>query len=384
MSNKNKLVGLTKYFVIIFKSLLPWVLRFITCLDKLYFMGLGDQILFFSAGLGVFNGFILVIYLLFFAKPKKWSTILLGFLIMMICLRIGKSLFHVFTDLDRVYRQIGLSACMMIGPFLWVYLRAFLREKDEFNKWDAVHILMPFMGISIYGIFRPYEHNDALWNQWVIYIIYWVWIFYVVISYYYLHPIIIKAFKGEASIRSYWAILVYGCVAILCLAYNLVIFNFPYLAGPILFSLILYFLVGVLINHKNRKQILYGEPIKYKKQKMDHQEAEQLLFKLEHLMKEKQAYLNPKLKLGEIASLIDSTPHGLSQVINDRLQMTFNQYVNKYRVQAACKMLQENEEFTIEGIGLEVGFNSRSSFYSAFKSIMNQTPSQYKSKMMPS
>lgn len=44
-------------------------------------------------------------------------------------------------------------------------------------------------------------------------------------------------------------------------------------------------------------------------------------------------------------------------------------------------MLKESDHLTIEGIGQEVGFNSKSTFYKAFKTHMNQTPSQYKIQM---
>lgn len=347
-------------------------------------MGIGDQILFFLAGLGVFNGCLLCIYVLLMLKPRRWVNMLFGFLTLMLCMRMGKSLFHVFTDLDRIYRQIGLSACIMIGPFLFLYAKHFLSKTLTPQKSDWVHILVPLLGIVTFGIIFPYENYDALWNQHIVETIYAIWVLYVIAACWLVIPLLKKMVAKKATIRDYWLLLVVSSVSLICMAYSLSYYGFPYLSGPIFFSIVFYFLTIFLLKNKNYIAILQQEPVKYQKQKVSDSKANNLIERLSQSMQTEKPYLNSNIKLADIAKSIDSTPHEVSQVINDKLGISFNHYINQFRIKDACLMLKESDHLTIEGIGQEVGFNSRSTFYKAFKTSMNQTPLQYKSQVQHS
>lgn len=341
-------------------------------------MGIGNQILFFLAGLGVFNGFLLALYFFFLIKPKRWVNLLFGLLLLMLCIRIGKSVFHVFMDVDRIYRQIGLSACILVGPLLWLYVRHFLADTIGPKRSDSLHLLLPLTTIVTVGLIWPYESHPAAWNYQIVRGIYAVWIVYMIASACLVVPLVKKVFQKEATVREYWLLLVVTSILLLCIAYNLAYYGFPYLSGPLLFSLVFYVLTGFLISKKNYSIILRAVPVKYQNQKVSEEKADQLLQSLSGLMQEEKLYLNQKIKLADVAHSIASTPHELSQVINDRLGISFNQYINEYRIKAACQLLQESDHLTVEGIGQEVGFSSRSAFYTAFKTVMRQTPGQYK------
>ena len=344
-------------------------------------MEIGKQLLFFLAGLGVFNGFLMAIYFFSLGKPSKRINTLFGLLLLMLCIRIGKSVFHVFMDLDRLYLQIGLSACMMIGPFAYLYVYHFRFREKAFKTSSILHIVVPFLLVVSAGIIWPYETHPAVWNTYVVKSIYSVWFGYMIITTVKIAPLISKALKRQTTIGEQWLLLVYACVFAICIAYILAYFGYPYLAGPILFSLVFYLLLGFLLVKKNRSNIVYPDITKYQGQKIGEEKGSRLLNQLAEMMTSEQPYLNPKIKLSQIAQSIGSTPHEVSQVINDRLGISFNQYINKYRVQAACRLLQSADHLTMEGIGKEAGFNSKSAFYTAFKTIMEQTPAQYKTQL---
>jgi len=344
-------------------------------------MEIGTQILFFLAALGVFNGVLLAGYFLFFTKPRRWVNLLFGLLMLMLCIRIGKSLFHIFTDLDRIYKQIGLSACMMIGPFLFLYVRNFLEKVKAPSRIDFFHIGIPLFTILTIGVIWPYETDPEVWNSSIVNFIYSVWVLYMLGITVTMIPLIQKAFKKQTTIGERWILLVYGCILTLCIAYVLALFRFPYLAGPLLFSLVLYLLMGFLASKTNRSLIIKEEPVKYQNQKLSKEKSNDLLLRLAEKMQTEHSYLNNKIKLAQVASSIDSTPHEVSQVINNRLGISFNNYINEFRIKAACKLLKESDHLTIEGIGQEVGFKSKSAFYAAFKLQTDQTPAQYKTQL---
>ncbi len=341
-------------------------------------MGIGNQILFFLAGLGVFNGFLLALCFFFLIKPQRWVNVLFGLLMLMLCIRIGKSVFHIFTDVDRIYRQIGLSACILLGPLLWLYVRHFLSDTSGPKRSDIPHLLIPLVTIVTVGMIWPYEIHPDAWNYQIVRGIYAVWIVYMIASSWLVVPLARKAFRKEATIRAYWLLLLVSSILLLCIAYNLAYYGFPYLSGPLLFSFVFYVLTGFLISKKNYSNILQAAPIKYQNQKINPAQADQLLQSLSGLMQEDKPYLSQKIKLADIAQSIDATPHEVSQVINDRLGISFNQYINEYRIKEACTLLKESDHLTVEGIGQEVGFSSRSTFYTAFKAVMKQTPGKYK------
>ena len=92
-----------------------------------------------------------------------------------------------------------------------------------------------------------------------------------------------------------------------------------------------------------------------------------------------QLILQKNLNLGILANSLNTSPHVLSQSINSQLNETYNDLINRLRVQMVIKRLNSNHQrhLSIEGIALESGFKSKSSFYRAFKKHTGSTPSNY-------
>ncbi|MFS4492827.1 helix-turn-helix domain-containing protein [Maribacter sp. 2308TA10-17] len=94
---------------------------------------------------------------------------------------------------------------------------------------------------------------------------------------------------------------------------------------------------------------------------------------------EERCYLDMDLNLSEIAQKFNISSGYLSQLISTHSEQSFNDYINELRIQTSKKMLLSNqfEEYTIESIGLECGFKSKSNFYTAFKKFTGLTPTAY-------
>lgn len=94
-------------------------------------------------------------------------------------------------------------------------------------------------------------------------------------------------------------------------------------------------------------------------------------------------YLNSNLKLSDVSEKIGIPAYQISISINSCSNMHFFDFVNSYRVEVAKEMLADeemNRQFTIEHIATQAGFNSKTSFYSAFKKFTGVKPSHYKTK----
>ena len=98
------------------------------------------------------------------------------------------------------------------------------------------------------------------------------------------------------------------------------------------------------------------------------------------LMDEEKPYLDYELSLIKLATQFKTPPHLLSYIINTGFNENFFQFINRYRVEEAKKMiLDPNMNFrSLIGISFEVGFNSKTVFNTTFKRITGKTPSEYK------
>jgi AraC-like DNA-binding protein len=91
-------------------------------------------------------------------------------------------------------------------------------------------------------------------------------------------------------------------------------------------------------------------------------------------------YLDPDLTLEKLAQQQRVSSGHLSRIINLYGNKSFNDFINELRVEQAKVFLSDPDynPYTIVSIGLECGFNSKSTFYSAFKKFTSLTPSQYR------
>ena len=91
-------------------------------------------------------------------------------------------------------------------------------------------------------------------------------------------------------------------------------------------------------------------------------------------------YRDSDLTLDRIADELDLSNSYLSRIIKAELGVGFVDYVNTLRVEEAKLYLLKPEfsNYTLVSIGIEAGFNSKSAFYSSFKKITGQTPSDFK------
>lgn len=84
------------------------------------------------------------------------------------------------------------------------------------------------------------------------------------------------------------------------------------------------------------------------------------------------------LTLAQLADNIGIASHHISQVLNDHHGLSFNDYLNQYRVNAVCAELQNANNQNLLDIALACGFSSKSSFNAIFKKQTGKTPSEYR------
>lgn len=107
------------------------------------------------------------------------------------------------------------------------------------------------------------------------------------------------------------------------------------------------------------------------------------LLKLKQYMVEEKPFLNPSLTIQDVSATIEIPVRDLSLLINHKLEQHFYDFVNTYRIEEAMEILKDStkSKMTILEILYEVGFNSKSSFNTAFKKHTSNTPTEYRKNL---
>lgn len=120
--------------------------------------------------------------------------------------------------------------------------------------------------------------------------------------------------------------------------------------------------------------------IKYANSSWTDADRQAFLAKLHAAMDVDQLYRNGELKLEELAAAVAMTAHELSQLINEACGANFQEFLNRYRVEALKSALHapERADSSILELGVACGFNSKSALNRIFKLATGMTPSEYR------
>ncbi len=119
---------------------------------------------------------------------------------------------------------------------------------------------------------------------------------------------------------------------------------------------------------------------KYKNSGLTDAAGKELLEALKNCMRTEKLYRESEINLEWLAKKLQTTKHNLSQVINERMGMSFFDYINVLRIEEAAQLLKDpaKENLTIIEIAYDVGFNNKVTFNTAFKKYIGQTPSEFR------
>lgn len=100
---------------------------------------------------------------------------------------------------------------------------------------------------------------------------------------------------------------------------------------------------------------------------------------IENLIEKEQIFLVRNYSIKDMSTALDIPLHHLSYVINNNYGTNFKNFINNYRIDYIIKNRFRDEwiNYTLEGIGHEAGFNSRNTFFKAFKIATGKTPAEY-------
>jgi len=349
-------------------------------------LNFSDILLIIVSSAGLLHGVLLAVYLCFIKKKRTVSTVFLGLILVFMGFRIGKSVMLNFgSNLEPLFIFAGLALLLIIGPLLRWYVLSMIKENFKTSKRYYLLELFPFGVIFLGSFFITKDWFDKNNNQAII-------LFGSVLIFIYLHFAFyifgswrllkkgLSSFKNMLQTKSQKAIfdwlhlLLFGFI-IIWISYflNLIDNTVPYIIGPIVYSITIYFLSYKAFVLKVID--LDGSAFK--------DTDDQLIFnKISTLLNDEKLYLETDISLSMLSKLVGKSNQKVSEIINQYAQQNFNDFINFYRIRDAKTLLadKKNEHFTISSIAFDTGFSSLSSFNSAFKKFEGITPSGFKKK----
>lgn len=360
---------------------------------------------------GALQGYFFAAILFFYKKGKNTSNKLLAFLLFIFSLHLTEYVVIA----TEFYRQIPhaiaatVPVIFLIGPVYYLYAVSLLVPDFHIDLKRALHFLP---AILCYLLFLPFYAqssaqklaflSDILENGYVIFPLDQFIILATssvqMLIYFYLTFARLDTFESEfMQSESSTAILSLVWLKRISLGFSLymVLFFVAYFQlfflkahqQEIFYAVVL--ILAVFIHTVAFHTIRYPEifakdrqrsPVqKYQKTALPAQLSQKYLEKLLHFMESEKPFLNPDLKLPEVAEALKILPNYLSQVINSQLDKNFFDFVNAYRIDEARQRLLDKKyaHFTILAIALDTGFNNKASFNRVFKKHTGMTPSEF-------
>jgi AraC-like DNA-binding protein len=364
--------------------------------------------------IGIFQAVLLILLLLTKRNKRVSDYFLAGYLVLS-ALTIFFTYLEIWSrnnDLQNLWlTNLRTPLILIIGPVLWLYVKSVTEQHFRF-KLKYLLTLFPFLIVSAIfatrNFFQHYLSNPAypgpesLNIQFTFFFIigliaisnvgYTAWGLILIGRY----KIALKTyFSSTEKINLDWlqfvhisALIAYSGISGLYIAnavFNLVDYQVLQQTGYSI-AAILVLVIGFFgirkgsiftsssINFDMEKAIDTKEPAL----KLTSEE-EVFVHRLLEFMKEGKPYLDPDINLALLSGKLKVSPEYLSTILNYRLNKSFFDFINHYRVEDFKQRCKDpgSKNLTLISLAYDSGFNSKATFNRVFKKEMNCTPSEY-------
>jgi AraC-like DNA-binding protein len=311
-------------------------------------------------------GHILFLCLVLIFKLPRNNTSLLGLLLFLLLMRVGKSVLSLALPDSALYINIVGLACMAaMGPILWIYIKGLFRFSEAKLK-TVVLSLMP--AFAIFFVWSWPGLNLAYYGITVQLLIYLITVAYFLIR----NGDTVKA----DNIRWKWAIGLLIGLSTTWLTFALQLFAYTRVFYLVIIILSIVLSYSLSLWAFTQQKLFTSQK---SKKEADSEEFTITRSQIEQLMRE-EVFIDPALNLTLLAKRLNKPPYLVSRAINDQFNKTFPELLLHYRIKKAVELLVSsvNKTYTVEAIAYESGFSTLSAFYTAFKKETGTTPTQFR------
>jgi|GEM_PF-5571800 len=331
------------------------------------------------------------------SSPLQKANRLLALLLLAFSVIILNSviIFTGYAELLYPYQDYSNACILIIAPSIYLYIAWLTRYKTPHSKQLLHYIpfLLYFFSIFVFQLLGRTQHPLFEQLHHVMFVVFHVQI----ISYITLSFILTKRYKTQLintlsnidSVLYKWLNnILYGFLII----YILVVLSIVHeaLIGPVSplirlnFVLIWSFQI-IYLSSKSLKINSLAPVTLERKPKMiiKPSESQALLTKARNLLESEGLFTDPNLTLSDLSSQIGTSSRYLSAAINRETSGSFFDFINGYRIKLVVERMGDADynHLSLLGIASECGFQSSSTFNSAFKKHMGMRPSEYRRQL---
>ena len=345
------------------------------------------------------------IFLITHKKGNRRNNILLGTIFILIAWNMG----DVTLQLNGVVlkwefiKHIDAGFFLLYGPIIYLYAQGVIFRDFKLSIGNLLH-LIPYLMLTISLLslrnLTPVTSeeiiaNDLPWQIYLINALIYAHIFvYLGLTYKSLwkyREIIKNKYSQIDQINLDWlsfALNTFGLISFVSLVQSVIALTENRSAFMVTLVLLLififYFVNKVILKALRQPEIFAGitqnETSKYLGSNLTPNQIEAYKKQLLAFLNTEKPFLNPQVSLTDLSEKLSVSTKHLSQVINQSFDKSFFDFVNTYRIQEAQQILKKSKDdkLTVLEVMYEAGFNSKSSFNTAFKKETGQTPSEFR------
>lgn len=371
-------------------------------MDKMDLLGIVTVI-------SLFISFFLAFFLLTVKTEHKIGNRLFAFFLIITVIDTSEPLVSQFTDGPSNLGMLRTTIAFLQIPAFYLYVLSVCYSDFKWKSKYLIHLLPFFIGNLVlvprfYSVDVASKLDFIVNRQNMVELQFTHWLFHFqVVVYFTAVFLLLKKVKklylennSGGNLNSYnW---LFQFTRVLTALYLIVILknifkfsNYPYVSNWIKIGILvlqLFIICWYLYKALNNPGLFRNIDSKLKlvsdlilvEKKIELKTLNEDLLKLKKYMIDERPFLDPALTIQDISKAMNVPVRELSVLINHQLGQHFYDFVNTYRIQNAMKILKDpsKSKVTILEILYEVGFNSKSSFNSAFKKHTRTTPTEYR------
>ncbi len=339
---------------------------------------------------------------------KKASVCILLLLVTILAININNIWYSSY-----LYRTVlGIAGfaqgmVLLLGPILYFYALSVINPKFRFKFVHLLHIV-PYILVFVAILYN--QQNYALSNESEIKIVdafmngeypgdfasiarFSVYFIHLLVYLFIIRRSVNHTLKKDHTlyliplqVRVKWlqvlSVFIFSIVLALvsCIVYMAVTGSYSVIGNfvcTVLLSVIVYLIAYQALS--SNSALIPNFNVKYGSAKVTQNTDDFVLKDLLNLLEKEKIYTNPELNISLMAKRLNISSHLLSRIINNHLNLSFSQLLNQYRIEEFKRRVSETDldKYSISGIAYDVGYNSKSSFYTAFKKSTGKTPTEF-------
>ncbi|MEP3389999.1 MAG: helix-turn-helix domain-containing protein [Reichenbachiella sp.] len=293
-----------------------------------------------------------------------------------------------YMDAMDFYQHISNVALLVMGPSIYLFVKIRISDPND-RKW-----IIHFVPFFIYALLltmhaiMSFQHAIEVINNLAFLTFVIQWVIYIILTFYLVNTYQNQTKQTFSNLekRDLGWIKVILSLLLATLIMRLTLLVHSIVAEKVLdvvsLNLTLIFaMITCYLGYKIFKNpALFVKLTSYSQSKLSTKDLQFYIEKIESVMTDQALFANPKLTITELADQADLHSRVVSQTLNQEANQNFFDYVNGYRVKDLIERLKSPNanNYTLQALMEESGFQSPSVAYSAFKKVTGTTPAKFR------